>query len=326
LSDSDNVLEIKELKKRFWLVELERALELRFGQIVRPVDAVRNVSMTVQRGQVFGFLGPNGAGKTTTIKMCMDLIRPSSGSIKLFGKSPGDLEVKARVGYLPEHPYFYDYLKPQEILDLFARIFGLSRKERKQRIDMLLDRVGLTHARNRALRKFSKGMLQRLGVAQALINDPDLLVMDEPLSGLDPVGRKEIRDIIIEERDRGKTVLLCSHILNDIEHLCDRVAIIREGVVVKEGALGELLSRENRKTEILVGNMDASLKKQYIDKGIEVVDLGGVCRLVLDTGHVAEVIKDLVAAGCLLNQVQSHRDSLEALFLREAVGKEVTHA
>ncbi|HIN86453.1 MAG TPA: ABC transporter ATP-binding protein [Myxococcales bacterium] len=326
MSDSEIVLEIRELKKRFWLVELERAFELRFSHMVRAVDAVRNVSMTVNRGQVFGFLGPNGAGKTTTIKMCMDLIRPSGGSIKLFGKAPGDLAVKARVGYLPEHPYFYDYLKPQEILDLFGRIFGLPSKERKARIDMLLDRVGLNHARNRPLRKFSKGMLQRLGVAQALINDPDFLVMDEPLSGLDPVGRKEIRDIIIEERDRGKTVLLCSHILNDIEHLCDRVAIIREGEVVKEGALSELLSSENRKTEILVSNMSPSLKKQYGDKGIEVVDFGGACRLVLDTGHTADVINELVAAGCLLNQVQSHRDSLEDLFLREAVGKEVPHA
>jgi ABC-2 type transport system ATP-binding protein len=319
MSDPEKVLEIRNLKKRFLLVELERIFELRFGQVFRAVDAVRDVTMTVSRGQVFGFLGPNGAGKTTTIKMCMDLIRPTSGSISLFGVAPGSLSVKARIGYLPEHPYFYDYLKPQEILDHFARIFGISSQLRKERIDTLLGRVGLEDARDRSLRKFSKGMLQRLGVAQALINDPDFLVLDEPLSGLDPVGRKEIRDIIIEERNRGKTVLLCSHILNDIEHLCDRVAIIKEGVVVKEGALSELLSVEQRQTEVMVSNIDSTLRQQLSDKGIRMVDLGSSCRLVVDSGHVADLIRTLVASGCTLDEVHPHRDSLEDLFIREAV-------
>ncbi len=310
-------IELKGIGKHFHLVELERLLELRPRDVFRRIDAVREVSLQIESGQVYGFLGPNGAGKTTTIKMCMDLIRPSKGSVQLFGKDPRDSAVKHRIGYVPEQPYFYDYLKPQEIMDYFGRLFGLDRSTRKKRTDELLDRVGLTHARNRALRKFSKGMLQRLGVAQALINDPDLLVLDEPLSGLDPMGRKDIRDIIVEERAKGKTVFFSSHILSDIEHLCDRVAIIVEGRVRREGLLSELLLPELRRSEVLFRSVGAQACESLRQRG-ELVDLGNALRLTVESDRIGPVLISILEAGGIIDKVEPHRDSLEDLFVRVA--------
>ncbi|MFT5429653.1 MAG: ABC-2 type transport system ATP-binding protein [Myxococcota bacterium] len=315
---TENILEIKNVAKRFSLIELERLMELKPNKVFRRITAVHDVSLNVTAGQVYGFLGPNGAGKTTTIKMCMDLIRPSSGEITLFGSVPRDPAVKRRVGYLPEHPYFYDYLKPQEILDHFGRIFGLDRGERKKRIDRLLSRVGLDHARNRPLRKFSKGMLQRLGVAQALINDPDLLVFDEPLSGLDPMGRKDIRDILVEERSKGKTIFFCSHILSDIEHVCDRVAIIVDGRIVKEGMLENLLEGEKRESEMVVRNAPAALVSSLKESATTFTDLGGAYKVVIDTDRISTVIRAVLDGGGQVDRLQPHRDSLEELFVREA--------
>ncbi|MFT7622574.1 MAG: ABC-2 type transport system ATP-binding protein [Myxococcota bacterium] len=316
---TDAVIQIEKLAKRFSLVELERLLEFKPGDVFRRIAAVTDVSLTVGPGQVYGFLGPNGAGKTTTMKMCMDLIRPSSGQIRLFGQSPQAPSVKSRIGYLPEHPYFYDYLKPREILDYYARLFGLSRSERKTRISALIERVGLGHAVDRSLRKFSKGMLQRLGVAQALINDPDLLVFDEPLSGLDPMGRKAIRDIMIDERAKGKTIFFSSHILSDIEHVCDRVAIITHGVLRREGMLSELLAGEQRQSEVLIRNGDTALDAALEPIVATSVALGaGVTRVVVDTERCGEVLQAALSAGAVIEQVQAHRDSLEDLFVRTA--------
>ena len=313
------VLEIDRVGKSFWLVELERLLD-RPQEIVRKITAVRQVSLTLGPGQVYGFLGPNGAGKTTTIKMCMDLIRPTHGSIRLFGQSPRDQRVKRRVGYLPEQPYFYDYLKPQEILEYFGRLFGLDRTTRRNRIDALLSRVGLTHARNRSLRKFSKGMLQRLGVAQALINDPDLLVLDEPLSGLDPMGRKEIRDIIIEERAKGKTIFFSSHIISDIEHLCDRVAIVVNGRVEREGTLDSLLVSGTRRSELVLRGASTELTDALNAAGVEEgVNLGAdIQRVVVGQERLGEILRLIVEHGAHVEEIQPHRDSLEALFVRTA--------
>ena len=316
---TETVIKIQNLAKTFRLVELERLLQLKPGMVFRRVDAVKSVSIEVGARQVYGFLGPNGAGKTTTIKMCMDLITPSSGSITLWGKPPRDHEVKMRIGYVPEHPYFYDYLKPQEILDYFGRLFGLDRVERKKRIDKLLDRVGLDHARNRALRRFSKGMLQRLGVAQSLINNPDLLVYDEPLSGLDPQGRKDIRDIIIEERDKGKTIFFSSHILSDIEHLCDRVAIMSQGELRKEGELKSLLISGARESEVVLRNTSPELRDALTARDYSFVDLGaGTQKVVVESQTLDAFLAEVLAGGALIDQVHPHRDSLEDLFLRES--------
>jgi len=312
------ILRVERLRKTFSIVELERIFSLQPSQVFRSVEAVRNVNLSVFPGEVFGFLGPNGAGKTTTIKMCMDLIEPTDGKIQLFGRTPRDRLAKEKVGYLPEHPYFYDYLKPQEILDYFGRVFGIPRREREKRIAALLDRVGLNHARNRPLRKFSKGMLQRLGIAQALINEPKLLVLDEPLSGLDPMGRKEIRDIIIEQRSKGTTIFFSSHILSDIEYLCDRVAIVHHGEIVREGVLEMLLSSEKRQSELVIrGNSDAL---KFL--GFAVTDLGSASRVVLDSDQLRNAVNAVHDAGGVIESVQPHRDSLEDLFVRATGGGE----
>ncbi|MEC8025917.1 MAG: ABC transporter ATP-binding protein [Myxococcota bacterium] len=314
---SDVVLEVKDLAKRFTLVELERLLELKPSAVVKRVEAVRKVSLTVPTGQVYGFLGPNGAGKTTTMKMCMDLIQPTSGTIQIFGSTPSDPSIKQRIGYLPEHPYFYDYLRPQEILDYFGRLFGIGATERMRRIDELLSRVGLQHARNRSLRKFSKGMLQRLGVASALINDPDLIVLDEPLSGLDPMGRKAIRDIIIEERAKGKTIFFSSHILSDIEHLCDRVAIVVNGVVKREGELSSLLQSDTRTSEMLLRNVSEEALTLINAHSTSATDMGSsTWKAVVPQSEMSKLLIQLLQCGAIVDELQPHQDSLEELFVR----------
>ena len=312
---------VRDFQKRFTLVELERLFS-EPSKIVRRVEAVTSVSFTVEHGQVYGFLGPNGAGKTTTIKACMDIIRPTSGLIELYGRPPGDPAVKQRIGYLPEHPYFYDYLKPQEILDFFGRLFGLDRGERKKRIGALLERVGLSHAQNRALRKFSKGMLQRLGIAQALINDPELLVLDEPMSGLDPMGRRDIRELILEERRKGKTVFFSTHVLSDAEHLCDRVAIVVRGTVRREGLLSDLLTSQEGRTHILLrgGTLELQASLQELGARIEVIGAG--LDVSLDATLTNGALERCIAAGAVIDRVSAMRDSLESIFVREAEGAE----
>jgi len=198
----------------------------------RTVAAVERLDLEVRRGEIFGFLGPNGAGKTTTLKILTGLIYPTSGKAWILGREVGDVGVKHQVGFLPEAPYFYDYLTGEEFLRFYGQLFGLGGQRLSERIAMLLSVVGLSEARSLQLRKFSKGMLQRIGIAQALINDPNLVILDEPMSGLDPVGRKEIRDLILRLRDQGKTIFFSSHILHDAEVLCDRVGIINQGRMV----------------------------------------------------------------------------------------------
>ena len=204
------------------------------------IEAVHGIDLTVPVGQITAIIGPNGAGKTTTIKMLMGLIYPTSGQARIFGHPVGDPAAKAKLGFLPESPYFYDYLTSREFLSFYGHLFGLWGAALNKRVDELLDLVGMTHARDLQLRKFSKGMLQRVGIAQALINDPELVVLDEPMSGLDPIGRKEVRDLIFRLKESGKTVLFSSHILHDAELLCDRVAILRRGTVVRTGRVTEL--------------------------------------------------------------------------------------
>src|ERR671914_1965247 len=195
----------------------------------RSYRALDQLSLDIQPGEVFGFLGPNGAGKTTTLKLLMQLIFPTSGRAEILGRPVGDIGVKRRIGYLPENPYFYDYLTAEELLGYFAGLFGYSAAERRRRVSALLDEVGIGAERRLQLRKFSKGMLQRVGIAQALLNDPEVVFLDEPMSGLDPLGRREIRQLILRLRDQGRTVFFSSHILADAEVLCSRVAVVAGG-------------------------------------------------------------------------------------------------
>jgi ABC-2 type transport system ATP-binding protein len=229
------ILNIENLKKTF-----------RIGFLRKRIEAVRGVSFSVNQGEILGLIGPNGAGKTTTIKCVLQLIMPSEGQIQIFGADASSRHVRQQVGYMPENPYIYQYLKPLEFLDLCGRLAGMDGPSRRKRAQELVERIGLAHATDRFIGKFSKGMMQRIGLAQALIHNPSFVILDEPMSGLDPIGRAEVRSLILEQRTAGKTLLFTSHILSDVETLCDRVVIMNQGLVSLEGSLQSLLASEQR--------------------------------------------------------------------------------
>lgn len=284
----------------------------------KRVDAVDGLSFTVQPGEIFGLLGPNGAGKTTTLKMMMGLIFPDQGTIRLFGRPAGDLAAKAKIGFLPENPYFYDYLRAEEFLGLVAGLTGVDPKKRKTTISDLLEKVGLKEATDRPLRKFSKGMLQRIGLAQALINDPALVVLDEPLSGLDVVGRKEIRNIVHELGNSGKTVVFSSHILSDVEMLCDRVAIMDRGRLRSVGPLDTLLAAGEQKTEIIVENADESLLGWFVQQGYHLDRRGA--QITLSVGGEADknaVIERVLHSSASIKTVGPQKGRLEEVFVAQ---------
>ncbi|HXV21739.1 MAG TPA: ABC transporter ATP-binding protein [Desulfuromonadales bacterium] len=278
--------------------------------------AVDDVSLRVPAGECFGILGPNGAGKTTTIKLIMDLVRPDAGTIRLFGQPHRTVAVKSRLGFLPENPYFYDYLTAGEFLDFYARLFSLPKEVRRRRVGELLETVGLANRRDRQLRKFSKGMLQRLGLAQALVNEPDLVILDEPMSGLDPVGRREVRDIILSLRRAGKTVFFSTHILSDTELLCDRVAILSKGELKAVGKVSELLSSGVRHWEVAFDGVPADASLPGLDR---VVSREGSSVLVTakDEAAVRQLVRAVLDRGGSLQSVIPQRERLEDLFLRE---------
>ncbi len=241
------------------------------GFIPKKREILKGISFSVEAGEIFGYLGPNGAGKTTTLKCILGLIFPDHGKIEIFGHPHLSTKGKELLGFLPENPYFYDYLTATEFLDFYARLFGLKKRDKENKIADLLRLVGMERARDLQLRKFSRGMLQRVGLAQALINDPTLLFLDEPLGGLDPLGRKELRDIIVRLRQEGKTIFLCSHILQDIEMICDRVAIIVGGRIISQGSLRDLISEKVLFTEITLSGIDPA---SLADRG-EMVSIHG---------------------------------------------------
>src|SRR6188472_3546465 len=229
----------------------------------RPYLALEGLSLSVAQGEVFGFLGPNGAGKTTTLKLLMQLIYPTSGTAQILGLPVGSTAVKRRIGYLPENPYFYDHLTAEELLEYFASLFGHAGAERRRRASRLLDEVGIGAERRLQLRKFSKGMLQRVGIAQALVNDPEVVFFDEPMSGLDPLGRREIRQLILRLRERGCTVFFSSHVLSDAEALCSRVAILAAGRLVATGGMSEILAFQLHGWELVMGSLSDPILARF---------------------------------------------------------------
>jgi ABC-2 type transport system ATP-binding protein len=256
---------------------------------MRPrVTAVDKINLDVRRGEVFGLLGPNGSGKSTTIKMILGLLNPSFGRIAVFGKRPEDVATKKMIGYLPEESYLYRFLNARETLDYYGRLFHQSRAQRSSRIDMLLEMVGLAAVQRRLVGEYSKGMQRRIGLAQALINDPQLLILDEPTTGLDPIGTRQIKDLILELSRRGKTILLCSHLLSDVEDVCDRVAIMFGGKVRQEGACDELLVQQDKTT---------------------------LQTPKLDDQAIAEIDQVLAKRGMAIESRSEPRESLESLFL-----------
>ena len=220
----------------------------------RKILALDKLNIAIQKGEIFGLLGPNGSGKTTTLKLLLGLITPTDGRAYVLGKSTNDVAIKSKIGFLPEESCFYRFLNADETLDFYGQLFRIPGKERKLRINRLVEQAGLEFARKRPLRQYSKGMLRRIGIAQALINDPDLVILDEPTSGLDPIGTRETKDIILALKERGKTVLLCSHLLSDVQDICDRVAILDKGKLQLAGTIDELLSSKNV-VEILIRNL-----------------------------------------------------------------------
>ena len=283
----------------------------------RKARALDSLSLTVEGGQIFGFLGANGAGKTTTLKLLMRLIFPTAGSARILGQDISDVSMHARIGYLPENPYFYDYLSPREFLDYCGQLFGVEKTERKRRTEALLTRVNLDAGSwNRQLRKLSKGMLQRVGLAQALINDPEIVFLDEPMSGLDPVGRREVRDLIASLRAEGKTVFMCSHILSDIEVLCDSVAILKKGKLAHAGSLEDLRAREGTLIEIIAAGADETTLKSNLKNSAEVIpDSSGLRIHIHDEQELDDVIAALRKANGKVVSVQPVRQSLEDLFV-----------
>ncbi|MQA29651.1 MAG: ATP-binding cassette domain-containing protein [Luteitalea sp.] len=294
----------------------------------RPYRALDRLTLAVDPGEVFGFLGPNGAGKTTTLKLLMRLVFPSHGQAELLGRPAGDVSAKRRIGYLPENPYFYDYLTAEELLSYFASLFGYRGAERTARVSRLLDEVGIGAERRLQLRKFSKGMLQRVGIAQAIVNDPELVIFDEPMSGLDPLGRRDVRALILTLRDRGCTVFFSSHVLSDAEALCSRVAILAKGRLLTTGRLTDMLAFEARGWELVAARVTEPLLRALQQRSTRVVKLDEgryTFDLPLDPPP-DQVLADLSAAGATLVSINPVRETLEDYFVQQVTLPDVqTH-
>jgi ABC-2 type transport system ATP-binding protein len=284
----------------------------------RKVSALKDFTLDVEEGEIFGLLGPNGAGKTTAIKILMGLIFPTSGTARLMGRPLGDKAVKAKIGFLPENPYFYDYLKGYEFLNYYGQLYGMNARDRKKKIPELLDLVGLTHAADLPLKGYSKGMLQRIGLAQAILNEPRIVFLDEPQSGLDPFGRKEIRDIILSLKEKGSTVFFSSHILSDAEMICDRVAILSKGRLIKIGALEEILSAKIKAYEIEAANLPDNLITEFEKNSIRTIIRKQTMLFLVGKQDQAELMmKKIIDSSGQLVSYLPRRETLEEYFIRK---------
>jgi len=303
-----NVIEIEKLTKDYMIGFWRK----------RPVRALDNLSLEVKQGEIFGFLGPNGAGKTTTLKLLMRLIYPTSGTARILGRSIDDVQMHQEIGYLPEHPYFYDYLTAREFLNYYGRLFKLSPSECERRANELLRLVDMEHAADKQLRKFSKGMVQRIGIAQALINDPKVVFLDEPMSGLDPIGRRQVRDIVQSLRERGKTVFFCSHILSDVEVLCDRVCIMNKGKMVAYGKLEDIQVGVTSGVEVVAAHIDQPAIRELETFASKVTETATGVHIELESERqVDRVLSIIRRADGKLVSVNPIKASLEDFFMRE---------
>jgi ABC-2 type transport system ATP-binding protein len=285
----------------------------------RPYVALDHLTLRVAQGEVFGFLGPNGAGKTTTLKLLMQLIFPTSGTAEILGRPAGAAAIRRRIGYLPENPFFYDNLTAEELLTYFASLFGYGGRDRTDRVSRLLDDVGLGAERRFQLRKYSKGMLQRVGLAQALLNDPDVVFLDEPMSGLDPIGRRHVRDLILKLRDRGATVFFSSHILGDAEAICSRVAIVAAGKLVAAGSLAEMVPFKIRGWDLVVSHMPESALAELRNDGAAVTAISEDRHHVVLPEHASPdaAIVRVGSAGGAIVSLNPVRTTLEDFFMAQ---------
>lgn len=288
----------------------------------RPKRALQPLHLSVEDGEIFGFLGPNGAGKTTTLKMLMGLVFPTAGTARILGKEWTDPEVKAQIGFLPEQPYFYDYLTAHELLDYYGQLSGVPAKDRKSRVEEVLVRVGLTDIKGMQLRKFSKGMLQRVGIAQAILHKPKLVFLDEPMSGLDPLGRREVRDLVLRLQAEGTTVFFSTHILSDAETLCDRVAIIHQGELRRVGAVEELTKSVQGKIEVVWQGTQAPAAMKALAAECHVT--GETVRAVLLESQQDAAIDALRRERLRLIAITPVRTSLESYFVEQLQHSQTT--
>jgi len=290
--------------------------DFRPGLGLRRKRVLHGISFEVQEGEIFGFVGPNGAGKTTTLKILMDLIRADEGRASILGSDVGETAFRRHVGYLPENPYFYDYLTGRELLHFYARLSGVTAGRRAGRVDALLRLVGLSHASDARLRTYSKGMLQRVGIAQALVHEPKVIFLDEPMSGLDPIGRKEVRDLILRLRNEGKTVFMSTHILPDVEMTCDRVAIIVNGRIRHESAIDQIFADSEREADLVLANLPPEIPGQLEEVfGVTLRGHGDRIEVRVREKDVQGVLQSALAVGAQVISVTPHRVSLESIFL-----------
>ncbi len=310
----DSVIRAERLSKIF-----------RVGFWARRVQAVQDLSLEVRRGEIFGLLGPNGAGKTTAIKMLLGFVRPTSGAAWVGGAPAGSIAARRKLGYLPENPALYEFLRGDEYLRFAGKLAGLSSAEASKQADALLEKVGLTGRADRPIRRFSKGMVQRLGLAQALVGNPETVILDEPMSGLDPIGRKDVRDLILALRAEGRTVLFSTHILSDVEAICDRVGIVVEGKLTDCGALADLVEPGARAVELVVEGAPAELLARFQGAGASVLlrDRANVVTFS-EEEPAQQAVRAVLAANARLVSFTPHRPSLEELFVKRARGTAVT--
>jgi ABC-2 type transport system ATP-binding protein len=303
------------------ILGLEKTYSVGFWR-KRPKCALRPLHLTVEDGEIFGFLGPNGAGKTTTLKLLMGLVFPTAGTARILGREWNDPQVKAQIGFLPEQPYFYDYLTAHELLEYYGQLSGVPAKQRKRRVEQVLEQVGLRDVQGVQLRKFSKGMLQRVGIGQAILHDPKLVFFDEPMSGLDPMGRREVRDLMSQLKREGKTVFFSTHILSDAETLCDRVAVIHKGELRGVGAVEDLTSSVQGKVEVIWHGtqVPASIKAL----GAECHVTGDRVRAIVDENQQDAMIDALRRERQRLIAITPVRTSLEAYFVEKLRRAETT--
>jgi ABC-2 type transport system ATP-binding protein len=292
----------KTYKAGFWKTKRLRALD--------------NLNLEVRGNEIFGYLGPNGAGKSTTFKLLMSLIYPSSGKAEILGRSVYDVRTRHQIGYLPENPFFYEQLSAEEFLSFYASFFYHSTAKIKSRVDYLLGLADIFSARKLHLRKFSKGMLQRVGIAQALINDPTIVFLDEPMSGLDPMGRREVRDLILSLKQQGKTIFFSTHILSDVETLCDRVAVLNHGKLVGSGLLADLVSQEITHIEIVIANLRLEALRQVLNPGAKITQSGSTLRLEVEANApLAPLIQEIEKASGKIFSISPIRQTMEDYFL-----------
>jgi ABC-2 type transport system ATP-binding protein len=310
MTEPDKLIDVRKLSKTF-----------KIG-LFRPkrVEALKGVSFDVRRGEIFGFLGPNGAGKTTCIKMLTGLIAPSAGEAFVFGHKVPSVASRDKLGFLPENPYVYPYLTPREFVEMCGQLSGLGGSALAKRTMEVLTRVGIAYAADRQVRRLSKGMLQRTGLAAALVSDPEMLILDEPMSGLDPVGRKEVRDLIFEERKLGRTIFFSTHILSDVEAMCDRVTILRQGEAVVSGEIRTLLRGDVVRTEITLAELTDGARSALEAAGLTLVERPGLWLVEVEgEARVNEVLKAAIDAGAKVVEVSARKETLEDLFMRRAL-------